>query len=136
MTTLFNPYKQLVHGETQEEDATMNNTLQAGLMSTTGGSGTVDPPMEREQGSPTKSSNADEMVDFENKDFMVPPSFSHELSEESLKDDDHPFVLWANLKIPLLENPGHVADAMFNCLADFIKMAREEDKKFIVFPAT
>jgi len=35
------------------------------------------------------------------------------------------------LKIPLLENLGNVADAMFDCLADFIKAVGEEDKQCI-----
>jgi len=39
-----------------------------------------------------------------------------------------------NIKIPLPENPGNAADAMFNCLADFIKAASNEDKQFMVFP--
>jgi len=101
-------------------------------VSTTGGSRAVDPPAEQEQGSPAKSSKSEE-IDFENEDFTIPPSFGQELTKESLKDDDH-IVLWDNLKIPLPEKPGQAADTMFDCLADFIKAAGEEDKKFIVFP--
>jgi len=74
------------------------------------------------------------MLDFENEDFTIPPSFSHKLLEESLKDDEHLFVLWATLKIPMPENPGWVADAMFDCLANCIKAAGKEDKTFMVFP--
>jgi len=111
----------------------MNDASQGGSVSTTRSSGAVDPPAEKDKGSPEKSSEADK-INFENEDFMVPPSFGQELSEESLKEDGHPFVLWANLKIPLPENPGRAADAMFDCLADFIEAAGEEDKKFIIFP--
>jgi len=32
------------------------------------------------------------------------------------------------------EKPGKVADTMFDCLADFIEAAGEEDKMFKVFP--
>jgi len=133
MSVPFNQYKSPVRGKNQEEDTAMNDISHSGSMSATRGSGTVDPPMEG-TGSPAKSSDADKMVDFENEDFMVPSLFSHELSEESLQDDDHLFVLWANLKIPQPENPGRAADAMFDCLVDFIEAAGEEDKKFIVFP--
>jgi len=133
MLTPFNPYQQSAHCKTPEEDAAMNDASQGRLASTTGGSGAVNPPAEQEHSSPAKSSKAEE-IDFENEDFMIPPSFGWELTKESLKDDDHPFVLWANIKIPLPEKPGRVANAMFDCLADFIKVAGEEDKKFIVFP--
>jgi len=80
-----------------------------------------------------KDSEEDEMVNFKNQDFNVPPSFGWDLLEDTLKDDKQPYVLWAMLKIPMPENSGWAADAMFNHLADFIEVASEEDKKFMVF---
>jgi len=111
----------------------MKDASQGGSASGTGSSGAVNPPTEKDKGLPEKSSKANE-IDFENEDFTIPPSFGQDLSEESLKDNEHPFVLLANLKIPLPENPGRVTDAMFDCLADFIEAVGKEDKKFIVFP--
>jgi len=49
-------------------------------------------------------------------------------------DQPMPFVLWATVKIPVLENPGNVANAMLNCLANFIKAAGKEDTYFMIFP--
>jgi len=42
--------------------------------------------------------------------------------------------MWATLKIPAPEKPGNAADAMFDCLTDFIEAAADEDKQFRVFP--
>jgi len=67
----------------QEEDATMNDASQGGSASTTRSSDAVNPPAEKDKGSPAKSSEAKE-IDFENEDFIVSPSFSQELSKESL----------------------------------------------------
>jgi len=72
--------------------------LQAGLESATGGSGAVNPPIEHEtHSSQAKPSAEEEMVDFESQDFNIPPLFGQDLSEESLKDDKWPYVLWAML---------------------------------------
>jgi len=111
------------------EDAAMNDASQGSLASATGSSGAVDPPAERTQNS---DKHTEEEIDFE-VDFMVPPLFGRELLEESLKTDAIPYVYWANLKIPAPANPGNAADAMFDCLADFIKVATDEEKQFWVF---
>jgi len=84
--------------------------------------------------SDVSAKSVEEEVNFKTEDFAVPPSFGHDLSEESIKTNNHPFVLWANLKIPTLEKPGNAADAMFDCLADFIEATGKEDKQFQVFP--
>jgi len=65
-----------------DDDAAMNDTSQGSSASATGSSGAVDPPADRSQES---NKPIEEEVDFENKDFTVPPSFARELSEESLK---------------------------------------------------
>jgi len=117
------------------EDAAMQESTSL-LEGATNRSGTVDPPLiDRQSDEQTfsKNNSNEEVLDFD-ADFMVPPSFQQELSEEMLKDNQQPFVLWTTLKILLSENPGNVADAMFDCLADFIKAAGNEDKQFTVFP--
>jgi len=114
-----------------DEDAAMNDASQGGSASATGSSGAVDLPVAQTQDS---DKHTEEEIDFEEEDFAVPPSFGRELSEESLKTNAIPYVLWANLKIPAPEKPGNAADAMFDCLADFIEAATDEDKQFRVFP--
>jgi len=128
MSTI-NPYASA--NANPDDDAAMNNASQGGSASATGSSGAVDPPADQDQ---EQNKTIDEEVDFENKDFTVPPSFGCELLEESLKNDAHPYILWATLKILAPEKPGNAANAMFDCLADFIEAAAEEDKQFCVFP--
>jgi len=112
------------------QDAAMNDASQGGSASATGSSGAVDLPADQEK---EQHQTLDDEVDFESDDFAVPPSFGRELSEEGLKSDAHPYVLWATLKILAPEKPGNAADAMFDCLADFVEAAAEEDKHFCVF---
>jgi len=43
----------------------------------------------------------EEMMDFVDDNFQLPPSFSWLISEETLHNDQYPFVLWAMLNISL-----------------------------------
>jgi len=133
MSVHANPYGDVHLEMTSVQDAAMQDST--GSEGTTGGSGTVDPPPSDHWSKQmlSKNDSQEEVLNFD-ADFAVPPSFQCELSEEMLKDDQQPFVLWVMLKIPLLENPGDTADAMFDCLADFIEAEGEEDKQFMVFP--
>jgi len=130
MSTI-NPYAKA--NKAHDDDAAMNDAMndisQGGSASATASSGAVDPPTDQDQ----EQHQPNEEVDFETDDFAVPPSFGRELSEESLKSDAHPHVLWATLKILAPEKPGNAADAMFDCLADFVEAAGEEDKHFCIF---
>jgi len=134
--TLFNPNKPSVYADTAMEDAAMNNIpSQASLESAMGGSGTINPLTENEMSSSqAKNLEEEDMVDFKSQDFNVPPLFGCNLSEENLKNDVWPYVLWAMLKIPLPKITSWAADATFDCLADFIEVASKVDKKFVVFP--
>jgi len=127
MSTI-NPY--VSANANPDDDAAMNDASQGGSASATGSSGAVDPPAERSN----DSSKPEEEVDFKHEDFAVPPSFARKITEESLKTEAQPHVLWATLKIPAPEKPGNAADAMFDCLADFIEAAAKEDPHFCVFP--
>jgi len=49
-------------------------------------------------------------------------------------DNAHPIVLWSTLILSLPPNPGNAGDAFFDCLADFVETAGNEDKSFIIFP--
>jgi len=65
--------------------------------------------------------------------LMMPPSFSHPISEETLQDERCPFVQWAMLKFNIPPNSNNAEDIVYNWLADFIKQAGLEDKHFMVF---
>jgi len=132
MSTI-NPYAKattLQDDDTAMNDEAMNEASQGGSASATSSSGAVDPPADQAQ---EQNQNIDEEVDFKNDDFAVPPSFGRELLEESLKSNAHPYVMWATLKILAPEKPGNAADAMFDCLADFVEAAAKEDKHFCIF---
>jgi len=109
MATPVNPYKDLAHLEIMSvEDMVMKDAPScASLESTASGSGAVDPPLGSEgmKGSGSNKEKEEEMVDFEDHDFTVPPSFSREISKETLHIDNQPFVFWATLKIPLPKKP-------------------------------
>jgi len=135
MATLVNPYQDLAQLETSlMEDVAMKDThSQTRSESTTSGSGTVDPPLgssKEVQGSGSNKERDKNIVNFKDPEFMLPPSFSREISAETLHNDKRPFIFWATLKIPLPENLGNAANTMFNCLADFIEAMGEEDKHF------
>jgi len=100
MTTPVNPYKDLAHLETTSvEDVAMKDTLsQTGLENKTGSSSAVDPPSsksEEVQGSALEEEREEDMVNFEDSNLTLPPSFSQEILEETLWDDKQPFVFWA-----------------------------------------
>jgi len=120
------------------EDVAMKDTLsQTRSESATSDSGAINaPPGNGDEGHDSGSNEEQEedMVDFEDPEFTLPPSFNQEISEETLCDDECPFVLWATLKISLSEKPSNMADAMFDCLADFVEVVGKEDKHFTVFP--
>jgi len=42
----------------------------------------------------------------------------------------NPYILWATLKIPAPDKPENAANIMFDCLANFIEAAANEDKQF------
>jgi len=39
----------------------------------------------------------EEQIDFKDTPFQIPPSFSRSIMEETLWDDDHPYVFWVSL---------------------------------------
>jgi len=140
MATPVNTYATSAHLEmTLVEDAAMRDTTsQAGSSSATASGDGQDPPQdnksqEQDYQKSDAEDEAEDTIEFD-KDFQLPPSFNQPISEEMLCNDQHPFVLWATLKIPLPPNPGKVGNALFDCLASFVEATMEEDKSFIIFP--
>jgi len=140
MATLVNPYTTSMHLKTMSvEDAAMRDTMsQAGSSSATAGSdGWNSPQDSKSQEQDYQKSDAEDeakdTIEFE-ENFQLPPFFSWPISKETLCSDQHPFILWATLKILLPPNPGNAGDALFDCLADFMEAAMEENKSFFIFP--
>jgi len=76
----------------------------------------------------------EEEIDFEESQFQIPPSFSRPITEETLRDSDHPYVFWASLRLPIPKNPVNPMAAVFDALEEFVTTLAEEDPCFVVFP--
>jgi len=75
----------------------------------------------------------EEEILFE-KDFQIPPSFGRAINEETLQDDDHPYVFWASLRLPIPLNPPNPMAAVYDALEEFMSQFTDEDPNFIVYP--
>jgi len=83
-----------------------------------------------------KSAGAiEEEIAFE-EDFVIPPSFNRLINKETLRDDDHPYVFWASLCLPIPPNPVNLMAVVYNALEEFIITFADEDPNFVVFPYT
>jgi len=107
MATLVNPYAAMENLEsTLVEDATMNDSMpNAGFSSAKAGSDVWDQlnGIHFQEQVSHKSNNeeeAEDTIEFDDN-FQLPPSFSQTISKETLWNNQHPFMLWAMLKIPL-----------------------------------
>jgi len=68
------------------------------------------------------------------EDFVIPPSFNRPINEETLRDDEHPYVFWASLRLPIPLNPANPMVAVYDALEEFIVTFAEEDPNFVVYP--
>jgi len=75
----------------------------------------------------------EEEITFE-EDFVIPPSFNRPINEETLCDDDHPYVFWASLRLPIPLNPVNLMAAVYSALEEFILTFTGEDPNFVGFP--
>jgi len=75
----------------------------------------------------------EEEITFE-EDFVIPPSFNHLINKETLHDDNHPYVFWASLCLPIPPNPANPMAAVYNALQEFTITFVEEHLNFVVFP--
>jgi len=89
----------------------------------------------REEWSQGKTNNAEEEeIEFEENHFHIPPLFNQPITEETLQDDNHPYVFWASLCLPIPKDQVNPMAANFNALEEFVVQLAEEDPHFIVFP--
>jgi len=70
----------------------------------------------------------------EEEDTPLPPSFHQTITEESLCNNDTPYVFWVTLHIPILPVPMDPVSTMFEHLKKFITQMLEEDTHFTTFP--
>jgi len=65
--------------------------------------------------------------------FQIPPSFSQNINEEMLHDDDHPYVFWTSLRLLIPKDPINPMAAVYDALEEFITQMAEEDPYFVIF---
>jgi len=86
------------------------------------------------QQSTTQENSKDKVIDIEEEDEPLPPSFPQTITEELLRDDDRHYVFWANIRIPIPKNPEDPVATMFDHLERFMHNMLEADAHFTVFP--
>jgi len=86
------------------------------------------------QQSTTQENPKDKVLEIKEEDEPLPPSFHQTIMEELLRDDDCHYVFWANIQIPIPENPKDPVATMFDHLERFMHNMLEADAHFTVFP--
>ena len=76
----------------------------------------------------------DKAIEVEEEEEPLPPSYYRTLMEETLRDDDRPYVFWASIRIPIPEKPDDPITTMFDHLQNFMVHMLEADAHFTVFP--
>jgi len=100
--------------------------------------------LESEESKPTSNDNnedehsdhqtVEEEIDFKESQFQIPPSFSRLIMEETLSNNDHPYIFWALLQLPIPKDPINPMATVFEALEEFVMTLVEEDPNFVVFP--
>jgi len=76
----------------------------------------------------------DNEIPVDEEEEPLPPSFHCELTEETLCDNNHPYVFWASIHFPIPEKPDNPVTTMFEHLENFMIHMLEADAHFTVFP--
>jgi len=79
------------------------------------------------QGSQEQASPTDKEIEVKEEDKPLPLSFHHTLMEETLWDDNHPYIFWATIRIPIPEDPINLVSMMFEHLETFMTNMLEVD---------
>jgi len=82
----------------------------------------------------SKTSEADVDNRFDENHFQIPPSFGRPITEETLRDADHPYIFWASLRLPIAKDPANPMAAVYDALEEFVSQFADEDPNFVVFP--
>jgi len=80
-----------------------------------------------------ESRTLEEVINFK-EDFQIPPSFSHLINKETLCDDNHPYIFWASLWMPIPKDLPNPMAAVYNALKEFITQLADKDPHFMVYP--
>jgi len=93
-----------------------------------------DAGMEEEECSQAREPHTlEEEINFE-EDFQIPPSFGRPINKEMLCDNDHPYVFWASLRMPIPKDTPNPMVAVYNALEEFITHFADKDPHLVVYP--
>jgi len=134
MTTLHNPYM----AQNLSISASLNKFADPmEENSPTNLENTPETTTTLENQSPTSQneqvSNKQEVIDIKEEDELLPPSYHCTIMEETLQDNDRPFVFWAMLHILIPEKLVNPMATMFEHLESFITNMLEADVHFTMF---
>ncbi len=138
MSAPKNPYAKLMTIATGKEednilmhDSSPTSSKDSGFegMCTTG----EDAHNDKEQEKATTPLDEEE-IDFEDNPFQIPPSFDWPITEETLCDDDQPYIVWASLCLPIPKELASPMTAVYDALEEFVTTLAEEDPHFIIYP--
>jgi len=91
---------------------------------------------DNEHSSGKKDDNGEEEINFEESPFQIPPSFSCNITEETLHDNDRPYVFWASLWLPVPKDLVNPMAMVYNALEEIIMQLAEEDPNFVIIHTT
>jgi len=59
--------------------------------------------------------------------------FNQPINKETLQDDDHPYVFWASLQLPIPKDAVNPMVAIYDALKEFVVQMAEEDPQLVLF---
>jgi len=132
-----NPYQKspLAAVQTIDDDnISMKDSSPSSKNSADSNDGQGDAQQNKDPPPRSKTSDADARSGFDENPFQIPPSFGRPITEETLRDTDHPYVFWASLRLPIAKDPANPMAAVFDALEEFVSQFANEDPNFVVFP--
>jgi len=76
----------------------------------------------------------EEEIEFKGNPFQIPPLFNQLIREETLLDNDCPYVFWVSLHLPIPKDPVNPMAVVYNALEEFVTQLAEEDPHFVIYP--
>jgi len=132
MTTQHNPYATATLRASTSLKEYVDPMEEESPRSSTTSQDTSQPDSPKE--SQKQQATDDAEIPVEEEDEPLPPSYHRPMTEETLRDDDRPYVFWASIRIPIPEKPDDPVTTMLDYLQNFMVHMLEADAHFTVFP--
>jgi len=132
MTTQHNPYATATLRASTSLEEYVDPMEEESPRSSTTSQDTSQPDSPKE--SQKQQATDDAEIPVEEEDEPLPPSYHRPMTEETLRDDDRPYVFWASIRIPIPEKPDDPVTTMLDYLQNFMVHMLEADAHFTVFP--